>query len=249
MNIREYLSNPLGKGSAVMQIKHMADLYNKRYENNRQNISHKIYLVRDTLYFHIKIPSSIDIIHYDVVIKFMPTKVSTDVTILDMDFQVFSNCPSFIYTYANTYNRKGMVIPEIKRKLTKEAIKKSAKVRNPYDIIGYEYSIYLAFKYIMDKRLFSIIDMQQRAIKSKTVMDLYSKIQDFDSLMKKRSLREKVLRERNKQESKVKKKKYKSQTSDNDEKKESVSPSKEIGKIKTSKNINRSKRIKSTPKR
>jgi hypothetical protein len=249
MKIKEYLSNPLGKGSALLQVREMVQIFDARYEKNKDRMTHRVYRIKKKLYFHIKVPSSIEGIHYDVVIKFIPDE--NEQSLMNLDFQVFSNCPSFIFTYANAYYKRGLIIPEIKRKLTKEAIRKSAEIRNPHGLIGYEYSIYLALKYIMKNKLYNIEWLGSRVIESSTVLNLYRQIQDFESLMKRRNLKEKAIREKEREERQrhQKKLKYPQPKKEEGEDEKGAQKSSEIKHIQNSKRIRSTKTVKKSKKK
>ena len=94
--IKEFLNNPAGKGSTVLNINATKDKYIERYNLIRKKITHKTYFVKDIIYIIVNIPSSVEGIMYDVVLKFENTKKSTGNTITDMSMQLFSNSPSFL---------------------------------------------------------------------------------------------------------------------------------------------------------
>lgn len=64
--------------------------------------------------------------------------------------QLYSNSPSFIFTYCYVYNQAGMIIEKLKDKLPIEALTKFPEVRNPVGSFGYEKSTYIAAKYLID---------------------------------------------------------------------------------------------------
>ena len=148
MNIKEFLKNPVGKG-AVIPGKNtlLADLLErKEFEIN-------IYRKKDCFFFHFLImtedPEREN--DYDVVIGFYPTKTQKlDTVITRYDIKIFSNSPSFIYTYAFVAKQNKLLIVDFYNKFNVNVLKKPPVSRNPGKIMGYEKSIYYACKYLVE---------------------------------------------------------------------------------------------------
>ena len=68
---------------------------------------------------------------------------------------LYSNSPSFIYTYCYVYNQKGLLIDKLKSKLPQMALTKFPEVRNPIGSLGYEKSTYIAARYLIDGKCLS----------------------------------------------------------------------------------------------
>ena len=62
----------------------------------------------------------------------------------------FSNSPSFIFTYAYVFNQKSILVDKFKQKLPNQCLTQPPVIRNPIESLGYEKSIYIAGKYLMD---------------------------------------------------------------------------------------------------
>jgi len=62
----------------------------------------------------------------------------------------YSNCPSFIYTYAYVFNQESLVIEDLKSKLPSECLTNPPTIRNPIESRGYEKSIYMACRYLLE---------------------------------------------------------------------------------------------------
>lgn len=151
MTIRDYLANPAGKGSSVLGDQ---SAIKSKYEeeihdliNSGKGVPNVYVLKKRYLIFHYQLPSKSGAkyggdLHYDILFQ-IDTNDKMTYNILDMDFQVYSNCPSFLYTYANLFNKKGLLIDWTKRLYQKETIRKMAEVRNSYGIVGYERSLYI----------------------------------------------------------------------------------------------------------
>ena len=91
--IKEFFHNPAGKGSTVLNINATKTQYQNRYNEIAKKISHRTFYVKNDIYILVNIPSSVDGIFYDVLLKFEKTNKSVGDTILDMDMQIFSNSP------------------------------------------------------------------------------------------------------------------------------------------------------------
>ena len=151
MTIGEYLQNPYGRGSAFSpSSKQREDLETQLKEIFNQ-ISTSIYRYRDFVIYHIVIPSTKkdNDGSYDVIIEVETKNLHAgDATLEHIPFKAFSNCPSFIFTYANAFRTRGMLCEWLLPKYSKEVRTKPSTQRNQYGIIGLERSLYLALRYI-----------------------------------------------------------------------------------------------------
>lgn len=160
MNIQEYLSNPAGKGAVIPGKNALLDVYNARYKNliNRKQIKVNVYTINDDIVYHLLIPTESDKREndYDIVLKFSPLSkndrmdASVKNNIKKYEMYMFSNCPSFTYTYAYTANLNGVLIQELKNRYDDKIIKNPPISRNPSLILNYEKSIYFACKFILE---------------------------------------------------------------------------------------------------
>ena len=157
----EYLENPMGKGSTAIANRNLIknDL-NSRYDKliaKHKDFKHYHYHDNTNFYIHIKVPSESERKNeYDVVIQFTPTEkeVINDVNLNRYTIKVFSNCPSFTYTYAYVYNDYGLMIDFLKDKYTDVVLDDNPIIKNPGEIINFEKSIYFACKYIKSNKSF-----------------------------------------------------------------------------------------------
>jgi len=149
MTIQEYLSNPMGKGSSALMLSTIRQSLNSQYVDLQQRMSVKWYSLSDILYVaHVKIPSrKHDKLFYDVLLQF-DISTASSYTINDANMTIFSNCPSFTYTYAYVYNDRDELIHWCKPKYNRNILKKKPENRNPDAILNYERSIYLACRYL-----------------------------------------------------------------------------------------------------
>ena len=158
--IDEYIDNPMGKGSTAIANRNLikTDL-NQRYFkliDKHKDFKTKRIKVGEDYYFHVMIPSESERENtYDVVIKFTSLDNNTfskDLTLNRYYMSVFSNCPSFVYTYAYVYNKYQMLINDLKDKYDEIVLASNPVVKNPGEIINYDKSIYFACKYLQEHK-------------------------------------------------------------------------------------------------
>jgi hypothetical protein len=153
--LKEYLLNPMGKGSSVIP-KSMKDLY--AVEVSKINITVKWFKYNDNgakskdgkynrLLAIVNIPSTkVNNVSYEVAIEF---NMKGDYkSIMLCPCTVFSNCPSFVYTYAKVFNERGLLIKRLKNKYDAKTLKMDPTIRNSYKIIAYEKSLTMAAIYL-----------------------------------------------------------------------------------------------------
>lgn len=174
MKIREYLTNPAGKGSSIFGDQ---SSIKERYSEEAKSLlesgkgAPNMYSLRNRyLIFYYQLQSKSGEkygkdLHYDILIL-VDTKAITleNSKLMDMDFRVFSNSPSFLYTYLNLFNKKDLLIDWTKKMYDKETLRKSAKTRNSYGIIGYERSLYITLLLIQQSYSnFNMADLMKAA--------------------------------------------------------------------------------------
>lgn len=176
MTILDYLTNPAGKGSTVLGDQ---TLIKNRYEEEAQELLSSgknpiaYFLKKRYLIFYFQLESKSGAkyggnLHYDILIQLDTKNVKIDeIKPLDLDFQVYSNCPSFLYTYANLFNKKGLIINWSKKLFEKETIRKMANVRNSYGIIGYERSLYITM--LLVKMVYGSLTVREVITKSNAI--------------------------------------------------------------------------------
>ena len=189
--IDEYLDNPMGKGSNAIANRNLikSDLdarYNKLLEKHK-DFKHYHYHDNSNFFVHVKVPSESERNNeYDVVIQFTPTEkeVINDLNLNRYTIKVFSNCPSFTYTYAYVYNDYGLMIDFLRDKYKDIVLSDNPIIKNPGEVINFEKSIYFACKYIKSNRSFMnkvslaafskrlMIDQFKKTIKSTDKIEL-----------------------------------------------------------------------------
>lgn len=151
MILSEYMVNPMGKGSSVLMLPELRRTLDAQYAELSSKIIAVWYSYQSKyMIAHVKIPSRhIEKLFYDVVIEIdMDSIPSTSTVINGANVKVFSNCPSFTFTYAKVMDDKGNMIDWLKRKYSKEIFANDPIKRNPAKVLSYERSLYFAIKYI-----------------------------------------------------------------------------------------------------
>lgn len=157
VSLRSYVDNPTGKGSAyVANRSAIKQGLNLQFVKLLQNFRREFYAIpyiyqNGDVLFHVKVPSEF----------YKENKISYDVLFLlqygdgskrraHRNIKMFSNCPSFIFTYCYVYYKKGLIADKFVGKLPYEAISQPPVVRNPIESMGYEKSTYIAARYLLD---------------------------------------------------------------------------------------------------
>jgi hypothetical protein len=152
-----FLNNPTGDaGSASHGRKLVFEDLESRFRLLRlakKEFKHATYKVGTDIFIKVEIPSeSIDDFSYDVIIKFRDVEPNST-SLAANTISVFSNAPSFVYSYAYTFNMFKMLVDELASKIDKKALTELPKIRNPDAVTFYEKTITMAMMYIRDNDL------------------------------------------------------------------------------------------------
>lgn len=192
MTIGEYLKNPYGKGSSFASSSKQKEDLDNQFKEISEKIISKIYRYRDFVIYHVIIPSTKkDTVNYDVIIEVETKNLHEGAaTLEDLDFKVFSNCPSFIFTYAHVFRGNGLLCEWLLPKYNKEVRTKPPTQRNQYGIVGLERSIYLALKHIRatGKTKFGVYQTSGKKISGRT--EIINSVRSQQQIMDK--VREKI---------------------------------------------------------
>lgn len=255
MTITDYLHCPSDHPSTALMLGQTKKRLDDQYRILQGAITLKWYYLYEKYYVaHLKIPSiSHKKIFYDVLIEFNSQSLSKyDNDVTKASIRVFSNCPSFTYTYAKIYNSRMEFIDWASTKYPKAILKKDPVKRNPDHILNYERSLYFAFRFINSNgRNYShSLDRIAKSINNpkQILSSVYSQNQ-IEELTQKRTVEERI--EKQKKEGnttdrygketgtrKVNKKSSSSATSIKSVK--SIKTTKKIKKISTTKKVKKS---------
>lgn len=197
MTFDQYIANPMGKNNAVLNASTreiMRKTYSQKFDNLllRENGKITYFLYKDkksnTYWAHIKVPSeTVKDFYYDVVLKF---SADSDISGAGNDLfkyhvQFYSNDPSFVYTYAHVFLKNNLFIKELASKMSKQALRKEAKEKNPNNNVGYVKTLYFAYLIMQNKGLNKKIKFDAEA-KELDKAFLYSQIENAEDKIKKR---------------------------------------------------------------
>lgn len=189
MLLHEYIDNPMGKGSNAIYNRDlvksdMISRYDKNIEKGRK-LELEVYNKGEDYVFHFIIPSESDKRDntYDVLIHFHPEDPSVigDKNLNRYNIKFFSNCPSFTYTYAYAFNKKGLLIDALNGKYGKEVLDNAPSTRNPNEIINYEKSLFFACHYL-DKYGDNLDKFYLKSRVKKLKNDVYKNIRNIDKI-------------------------------------------------------------------
>lgn len=209
MTFNQYIDNPLGKNNAVFSQRGMfKDLYTGKFNTVFLREAGKIEYVlmydkkKDHYYIHIKIPSEVvPRFYYDVVVMFFSesANASSSNTLKDYSIKVYSNDPSFCFTYLRVFLKNDMFIEELKSKAPKLALKEDPKVKNPHELIGYVKSLYFTYLFMKNKNLFTKFFYQQNGIPFDNKILLNSIIHAEEKIAERQEAGERLSKEKKKQ--------------------------------------------------
>ena len=155
-----------------------------------------------------------------------------------MSMQLFSNSPSFLYTYAHAYDVQKLFIRDCKKKLSTKMLSDIAKTKNPYGVLSYDFSIYCALYYILSNGYTNIDDLKMTDYVECNIKTVLSHIKEADSLQKTR----KIQKDYNKMIEKEKLKKNKNKPIKGNSEKDTHDLSlKEVKNVKNTVHIKKSK--------
>lgn len=189
--MRDYLSNPMGTGSTAVAnkniIKQNLDSRYAKLIEKHKDFTVKVYNIKGTMgyFFHIIIPSETrDDGTYDIVLRLYPEDrdIAKDASIKRYIMQVFSNCPSFTYTYAYVFHEYNMLIDLLKDKYGKQVLSDNPIVRNPGEVINFEKSIYYACKYITEHAGYIQKITLEPRVKTISEEEFFKLIRDIDTI-------------------------------------------------------------------
>jgi len=250
LSINSLLTNPAGSGTAnVASRKLIIASLNQNYEKliaKHKKFNYNIFRYDKKIVFHIKIPTeSLDFsdLLYDVIIEVDPKDETNYIGIANQPTKVFSNSPSFSFTYAYVLNKRDEIPGWVKdKKINKIFQTEEPKVKNPVETFGFEKTIYFACKFIKENNLYLMknINLEAKEFKEKLIL---ANIPDLNLKLKEYNIeKKKVVLDRKK---KKKKEKAVEQTVS---KMKEIKTIGKIGGINTITSIKKTKRIKSIKK-
>ena len=167
--------------------------YDRRYESIADQITAKWYSFQNHVVLHTKIPSEkTGKVSYDVILEFTVGVSTTLKDFINAKVNVFSNCPSFIFTNARYCYEHGMGISWAKslmNQATLEAKKEDSPDKDSKETqtaIKCEKSLYFAMKYLMRLNAIELFTALNGATKVFSTHAILSHIKNADKTMDKR---------------------------------------------------------------
>lgn len=164
MTFEEYINNPMGSSVVANQREMYKAYYIQKYDalmvRENGKIEYRLYKAKksDVYAIYLNIPSEkVSDFYYDVVIEFTPKKGIVPKSLNHCDIKVYSNDPSFIYTFAYAFNKDKMFISELAPRMSKQALTDKAKEKNPKALIGYVKTLYFAYLFMNRSGLFNLL--------------------------------------------------------------------------------------------
>lgn len=195
MTFKQYIDNPMGKRNAVFSQRNLfKEIYTTKFDRiflrEAGKINYMLYFdkAKDRYIAHIKIPSeTVEKFYYDAVIMFYTSDAAERSSNKLDNYQVkfFSNDPAFVFTYLRVFLKNNLFIEELKSKAPKLALKKDPKIKNPYETPGYSKILFFAYIFMKNKNLFAK-HMYTSYGQPYNVKTLLANIEDGDTKIAKR---------------------------------------------------------------
>lgn len=166
MTINEYLNHPMGKNSAIFMVGEAKNKMIERFLLVEDQLRLQAYNTGRTLVFHMEMPSeSSKGLSYDIVIEvpFSSKDENKGNNIFDFPFNVYSNCPSFIYSYAYIFYKQKLICKWLVNRYDKKTLTTPPTKKNEFGIIFYEKSIFFAVYYIFKNMNQSVMLLEKSA--------------------------------------------------------------------------------------
>ena len=191
INIRQYIENPY-KGSAYLASRKMIKqglniAFLKLFQKHKKQFFAIPYIdsMSGDILFHVRVPSEeydINKLTYDVLFQI---KYDETIRYALRDIKMFSNSPSFLFTYAYVYYHEHLIIEDFANKIPLEALVNAPTVRNPIESRGYEKSTYFAARYLLDGMCLNdnYINKNKKSLNSFQILTLQNNIADPEAIV------------------------------------------------------------------
>ena len=185
------MENPTGKGTAFLAKrglirKGMTESFIYLLQHYRKAFYAIPYKLQNgNMLYHVKVPSEKykeNKIQYDV---FFELTYESGKRLAHQYIQMFSNCPSFIFSYCYAYNTKSLIIDRMKRYLPNQALTQPPSVRNPDLQLGFEKSTWIAASYLIQGGCLTdqYLSKFMTTISPEKETEIFNHLVDFDTIM------------------------------------------------------------------
>lgn len=191
MTIQEYIDNPMGKGDAsvinrkIIKESMISNFHRYEEKKGKQVKSHPFVTVNGEYYFLLVLPTETERDNsYDVVFHFFDRekKFLSSKSIKDYDVKMFSNDPSFGYTFAYVYNKNGMMVESLIPKLGKKFVTSPPKTRNKFEVVNYNKYIFYGAMILLERKYLTRLYLTSHATTYSSKL-LVSKVRTLETIM------------------------------------------------------------------
>lgn len=177
----QQIVKPFNSGFSAVSIKYLLEDLQKRYlQNIKPELVCKAIKIKNDYFVYFQIPSESnseypsDKVHYDVILQLVPPNASwlESENLRDFDVRVYSNCPSFTFTFTYVYYKQGALINMPHGAYTRKALNTKPTTRNPLLLYGIEKSLWFAICYMDENHLFRRSKLDAMITDDKTLKDL-----------------------------------------------------------------------------
>jgi hypothetical protein len=248
-SLNQLISNPSGIGSSFLSSRKAIkeDLYRKFVAVVEKNKKTPFRMAsfedkkEEKIYFHIQVLSeSLEKpFFFDVVLEFN-TIEWTKKALMESEVKIFSNSPSFVFSYAFVAKENDLIIPWMEKLIEKKALTENPRVRNPVEIMGFEKSIYFAYLWMEENEFFKRSYSSPTTFSKKKILDIVESSEKILSLYNNQKKKEAAERKKEKEKKKLALKKAEANKLAA-KKANKASKSKTISKAKTTKKVSKVK--------
>ena len=176
----QQIVKPFNSGFSAVSIKYLLEDLQKRYlQNIKPELVCKAIKIKNDYFVYFQIPSESnseypsDKVHYDVILQLVPPNASwlESENLRDFDVRVYSNCPSFTFTFTYVYYKQGALINMPHGAYTRKALNTKPVTRNPLLLYGIEKSLWFAICYMDENHLFRRSKLDAMITDDKTGVD------------------------------------------------------------------------------
>lgn len=178
--VKEFYTNPSGIGITANNIGMVKREFIRRYDAVTKSAGKKVHTTiymenENSFYFHMLIPSDMNANTYDVVLHVFDNFNTGSGNLKDWNINFFSNCPSFVFTYAVAYNESGLLIPFLTKRFDNKVLHLLPEVKNPDLTLGWDKSIFYALHAFMTNITFTqrfVVKRNSKPLVPKELFDL-----------------------------------------------------------------------------
>jgi hypothetical protein len=157
LTLDKYITNPTeNKGNLFLNLAMVKQGLGASYEKLKTNPLFKlnVFNYKEGLLIHVAVPSEKYDLWYDVLLQLIDYKEEDkpvdDKSLKNIKFLTYSNCPSFVFTYAYVFNKRNLLIADTISKYEKEIFNRPPYQRNYYNIVNIEKSLYFAIRFVLE---------------------------------------------------------------------------------------------------